>query len=86
LENNKYIEIFTVKILFVLIAARGTRNSQSARQTIGVRFSTDNSHAPAARLPTPRTLRTAFSDASAATATAATTAVRRGRVFDDSRA
>lgn len=74
-----------MNILFVF-AARGTRNTQSARQTIGVRFATDNTHAPASCVPTPRTFRTAVADAPAATATAVTATVLRGRVLDDGRA
>lgn len=74
-----------IRILFVF-AARRTRNSQSTRQTIGVRFATDNSHAPASRVPTPRTLGATVTDAPATAATATTAAVRRGRVLDDGRA
>lgn len=64
--------------------ARGTRNAQSASQTVGVRFAADGTHAPASRIPAPGTVGTAVCAApSAATdAVGATAAVRRGRVAD----
>lgn len=77
------VKMFLFFFFMCIIVARGTRNPQSARQTIGVRIPTYYSHAPTSSVSTSRIVRTTVADAPAATATAA---VLRSRVIDNGRA